>query len=284
MWKPHGGVSEYQSPCLLSGTAFSPKFWNIGGGGGGLSEKNGWLGELKEFLIFAWGAYYVACQKRLCRIRYVSEGSVSNVNLGPLSVVVKDKEHIGINGAFFLPQGGGWWELFKFFSASRFRKKSAGLWFARGSQHPGWCYEREWIMHELWWGDWPCIFTKMRNSWYKTIIFCYWWWFLTKAAINNFLLDFAFAIFWFYILQLWPFWTAALPEVTYEFVFVHSSICPLVSSQCKISEMVHQCFLMLSKALESHKVKNVAKLDFWKKVPMTQNWGFGEFDKNRIHS
>lgn len=143
---------------------------------------------------------------------------------------------------------------------------------------------REWIMYELWWGDWPCIFTKMRNSWYKTIIFCYWWWFLTKAAINNFLLDFAFAIFWFYILQLWPFWTAALPEVTYEFVFVHSSICPLVSSQCKISEMVHQCFLMLSKALESHKVKNVAKLDFWKKVPMTQNWGFGEFDKNRIYS
>ena len=39
---------------------------------------------LKEFLpqIFAWGAYYVPRQTRLCEIKYGFEGSVSNVDLG----------------------------------------------------------------------------------------------------------------------------------------------------------------------------------------------------------
>ena len=71
---------------LLSagGTTSSTKFWKGGWGGGRGSEKNECLGGLKEFLpsIFAWGVYYVSCQKRFLKIKYGFEGSVSNVDLG----------------------------------------------------------------------------------------------------------------------------------------------------------------------------------------------------------
>ena len=50
---------------------------NAQGGGGG--------GGLEEFLpqIFVWVAYYVSCQKRLCKIKYGFEGSISNAGRGP---------------------------------------------------------------------------------------------------------------------------------------------------------------------------------------------------------
>ena len=70
------------APHFLLGTIFSPKFWK----GGRVSEKNECLGGLKEFLPQISGlggrAYYVSCQKRLCKIKYGLEGSISNVDLG----------------------------------------------------------------------------------------------------------------------------------------------------------------------------------------------------------
>ena len=49
-----------------------------------IKKKNECLGGLKEFLlwIFAWGAYYVSCQKRLLKMKYGLESSISNVDLG----------------------------------------------------------------------------------------------------------------------------------------------------------------------------------------------------------
>ena len=48
-----------------------------------VSEKNEWLGRVKEFLpeIFAWGAYYFPWQKRLFKVKQGFEGSVFNVIL-----------------------------------------------------------------------------------------------------------------------------------------------------------------------------------------------------------
>ena len=49
-----------------------------------MSEKNDCLIELKEFMpqIFAWEeAYCVSFQKRLCKMKYGAEGSISNVDL-----------------------------------------------------------------------------------------------------------------------------------------------------------------------------------------------------------
>ena len=66
---------------LLGGTTFSPKFSKGGGGG---SEKNDCLGRLKEFLpclIFAWGLAMFLVKKRLSKIKYGFEFSISNVDL-----------------------------------------------------------------------------------------------------------------------------------------------------------------------------------------------------------
>ena len=37
-----------------------------------MQKKNECVVDLKEFLpqIFAWGAYYTSCQKRLCKMKY----------------------------------------------------------------------------------------------------------------------------------------------------------------------------------------------------------------------
>ena len=49
---------------------------------GGDQKKNECQGGLKKFLaqIFAWWAYCVPCQKRLTKIKYGFEGSISNVD------------------------------------------------------------------------------------------------------------------------------------------------------------------------------------------------------------
>ena len=49
----------------------------------GESKKVCFVGR-KEFLqqIFSWGAYYIPCQARLCKIKYGFEGSISNVDVG----------------------------------------------------------------------------------------------------------------------------------------------------------------------------------------------------------
>ena len=73
------------SPLLLSagvGTTFNPKVLK-----GRDQKKNERLVGVKEFLswIFApegRGAYFVSCQKRLLKIRYSFEGSISNGDLG----------------------------------------------------------------------------------------------------------------------------------------------------------------------------------------------------------
>ena len=41
------------------------------------------LGDLKSFCqrYLTGGAYYFPCQKRLCKIKYAFEGSISNVDL-----------------------------------------------------------------------------------------------------------------------------------------------------------------------------------------------------------
>ena len=63
---------------LLWGTIVSPKFSKGG------SEKNDCLGTLKEFLpclIFAWGLAMFLVKKRLSKIKYGFEFSISNVDL-----------------------------------------------------------------------------------------------------------------------------------------------------------------------------------------------------------
>ena len=69
---------------LLEGQLPVPNFEKEGGEGGEGQKKNECLGGLKEFLpsIFAWGVYYVSCQKIFLKIKYGFEGSVSNVDLG----------------------------------------------------------------------------------------------------------------------------------------------------------------------------------------------------------
>ena len=54
------------------------------GGGGQPSEKKFVPGGLKGSLpqVFAFGAYYVSCQKRLCKMKFGFEGSIANVRLG----------------------------------------------------------------------------------------------------------------------------------------------------------------------------------------------------------
>ena len=67
---------------LLGETIFSPKFskW-----GGGVGVRKKWLGGLKEFLpcwIFARGLAMFLVKKRLSKIKYGFEFSISNVDLG----------------------------------------------------------------------------------------------------------------------------------------------------------------------------------------------------------
>ena len=61
-------------------------------------------------------------------------------------------------------------------------------------------------------------------------------------------------------------------------------VCPCVRSfatqDLRIDSLVFFDFLHEV----SHKVKNVTKTNFSKKSNETQKWGFGGFDKNRIHS
>ena len=47
----------------------------------GWSEKNECLGGLNKSLprIFAWGTYFVSCQKRLCKMKYGFEGSILSI-------------------------------------------------------------------------------------------------------------------------------------------------------------------------------------------------------------
>ena len=61
-----------------------------GGGGGHLQKKKWCLGGLKESLpqVFAFGAYYVSCQKRLCKMEFGFEGSITNVRLGLFSQTI----------------------------------------------------------------------------------------------------------------------------------------------------------------------------------------------------
>ena len=46
-------------------------------------KKNECLGGLKEFLpqILAWGSLLCFLSKKLCKIKYGAEGSISDVNL-----------------------------------------------------------------------------------------------------------------------------------------------------------------------------------------------------------
>ena len=64
-------------------TTFSPKFWKED-----ISKKKKkkkeCLGRLKEFQtkICLRGSYYVSCKKRLLKMKYGFEGSISNFDLG----------------------------------------------------------------------------------------------------------------------------------------------------------------------------------------------------------
>ena len=66
-------LTQYQLPVSAGGQPSVPDFEKGGGGG---SEKHECLGDLKESLpqIFAWGAYYISCQKGLCKVKYDFEG------------------------------------------------------------------------------------------------------------------------------------------------------------------------------------------------------------------
>ena len=62
------------------------------------------------------------------------------------------------------------------------------------------------------------------------------------------------------------FW--ALEEVSFEFGSIRLAVRP----QTKISKLAHQLFLFFFyMKLDSHKVRKVTKLNFWKTVPSCQD-------------
>ena len=87
-------ITQYQLPAVSTVTHTHTKhifflFWgqlSVTNSEMGGSEKNEWMGGLKQFQpqIFdsGDGAYYVPCQKRLCKIKYSSKVSISNVEIG----------------------------------------------------------------------------------------------------------------------------------------------------------------------------------------------------------
>ena len=72
--------TKVSAPLLSVGGQLSVPNFEKGG-----SKKVCFVG-LIEFLqgMFFWGAYYVTCQARLCKIKYGFEGSISNVDVGLL--------------------------------------------------------------------------------------------------------------------------------------------------------------------------------------------------------
>ena len=64
--------------AFLSERGDNFQFWK-----GGCRKKMSTSGELKNFchIYLPGGTYYVLCQKRLCKIKYGSEGSTSIVDL-----------------------------------------------------------------------------------------------------------------------------------------------------------------------------------------------------------
>ena len=74
----HAIISQYEPHFLLVRDKFQSQILKRD------VRKNDCLIELKEFMpqIFAWEeAYCVSFQKRLCKMKYGAEGSISNVDL-----------------------------------------------------------------------------------------------------------------------------------------------------------------------------------------------------------